>query len=252
MSSKVKKVMTQPISVIFRMLQGKQRLQIWLYEQTNVRYVPMSISLLFSLSGIHLPFSLTDKTNRWDRQPGRQTHVYRLHIPSLTHICMLSTLTYVYTPYFNTLPTPSIHRHNTIPHIQTFPSSLSIHPHTHHLKTFVPSFLYISTLHIQIRRQAHWIWRVYERGLGWCRRSGPQERHDKRTRAHSLERGQYNIDHACTERIGTWKNKASMACMHAKKSLHSCKWDQIAKKRKRERRREKEEIEKKKKQQKEN
>lgn len=39
MSSKVKKVMTQPISVIFRMLQGKQRLQIWLYEQTNVRCV---------------------------------------------------------------------------------------------------------------------------------------------------------------------------------------------------------------------
>lgn len=40
MSSKVKKVMTQPISVIFRMLQGKQRLQIWLYEQTNIRCVP--------------------------------------------------------------------------------------------------------------------------------------------------------------------------------------------------------------------
>lgn len=39
MSSKVKKVMTQPISVIFRMLQGKQRLQIWLYEQTNTRCV---------------------------------------------------------------------------------------------------------------------------------------------------------------------------------------------------------------------
>ncbi|EWM21320.1 small nuclear ribonucleoprotein e [Nannochloropsis gaditana] len=37
MSSKVKKVMTQPISVIFRMLQGKQRLQVWLYEQTSVR-----------------------------------------------------------------------------------------------------------------------------------------------------------------------------------------------------------------------
>ena len=37
MSSKVKKVMTQSISVIFRMLQGKQRLQIWLYEQTQVR-----------------------------------------------------------------------------------------------------------------------------------------------------------------------------------------------------------------------
>jgi small nuclear ribonucleoprotein E len=35
--SKVKKVMTQPISVIFRMLQNKQRVQIWLYEQTSLR-----------------------------------------------------------------------------------------------------------------------------------------------------------------------------------------------------------------------
>ena len=43
MSSKVKKVMTQPISVIFRMLQGKQRLQIWLYEQTNVRCVRIGV-----------------------------------------------------------------------------------------------------------------------------------------------------------------------------------------------------------------
>jgi hypothetical protein len=33
----VKKVMTQPISVIFRFLQNKQRLQIWLYENTGVR-----------------------------------------------------------------------------------------------------------------------------------------------------------------------------------------------------------------------
>lgn len=35
--SKVKKVMTQPIAVIFRMLQNKQRVQIWLYEQQSTR-----------------------------------------------------------------------------------------------------------------------------------------------------------------------------------------------------------------------
>lgn len=49
MSSKVKKVMTQPISVIFRMLQGKQRLQIWLYEQTNIRCVPWLVGWLVRL-----------------------------------------------------------------------------------------------------------------------------------------------------------------------------------------------------------
>eukprot|EP00501_MAST-03F_sp_TOSAG23-6_P002163 GSMAST32.ASY1.ANO1.2263.1 assembled CDS len=37
MASKVKKVMTQPINLIFRFLQNKSRVQIWLYEQTNTR-----------------------------------------------------------------------------------------------------------------------------------------------------------------------------------------------------------------------
>ena len=34
---KVQKVMTQPINLIFRFLQTKARVQIWLFEQANVR-----------------------------------------------------------------------------------------------------------------------------------------------------------------------------------------------------------------------
>lgn len=37
MSSRVQKVMTQPINLIFRFLQNKSRIQIWLYENTNTR-----------------------------------------------------------------------------------------------------------------------------------------------------------------------------------------------------------------------
>lgn len=34
---KVQKVMVQPINLIFRFLQNRTRVQIWLYEQVNVR-----------------------------------------------------------------------------------------------------------------------------------------------------------------------------------------------------------------------
>ncbi|GMH47186.1 hypothetical protein TrRE_jg2689 [Triparma retinervis] len=34
---KVKKVMTQPISLIFKFLQSKTRVTIWLYEDTSTR-----------------------------------------------------------------------------------------------------------------------------------------------------------------------------------------------------------------------
>jgi len=37
MASKVQKVMTQPINLIFRYLQTKARIQIWLFEQTDMR-----------------------------------------------------------------------------------------------------------------------------------------------------------------------------------------------------------------------
>ncbi|CAM9538772.1 unnamed protein product [Heterosigma akashiwo] len=36
-TTKVKKVMTQPINLIFRFLQNRTRIQIWLYEQTAMR-----------------------------------------------------------------------------------------------------------------------------------------------------------------------------------------------------------------------
>merc|ERR1719474_1262571 len=37
MSKKVQKVMVQPINLIFRYLQNRARIQIWLYEQSNLR-----------------------------------------------------------------------------------------------------------------------------------------------------------------------------------------------------------------------
>ncbi|KAI8897668.1 hypothetical protein BC833DRAFT_592908 [Globomyces pollinis-pini] len=37
MSTKVQKVMVQPINLIFRMLQQKSRVSIWLFEQTDLR-----------------------------------------------------------------------------------------------------------------------------------------------------------------------------------------------------------------------
>mmetsp|Transcript_43869 Transcript_43869/g.103292 ORF Transcript_43869/g.103292 Transcript_43869/m.103292 type:complete len:89 (+) Transcript_43869:219-485(+) len=35
--SKVQKIMTQPINLIFRFLQNKSRIQVWLFEQTDLR-----------------------------------------------------------------------------------------------------------------------------------------------------------------------------------------------------------------------
>ena len=35
MATKVQKIMTQPINLIFRFLQSKQRIQIWLYDQVR-------------------------------------------------------------------------------------------------------------------------------------------------------------------------------------------------------------------------
>lgn len=34
---KVQKVMVQPINLIFRYLQNRSKIQVWLYEQTNLR-----------------------------------------------------------------------------------------------------------------------------------------------------------------------------------------------------------------------
>ena len=37
MAHRIKKVMTQPINLIFRFLQQKSRIQIWIYDQKHVR-----------------------------------------------------------------------------------------------------------------------------------------------------------------------------------------------------------------------
>ncbi|CAO3617034.1 unnamed protein product [Cunninghamella echinulata] len=37
MSSKVQKIMVQPINLIFRYLQNKSRVQIWLFENSDMR-----------------------------------------------------------------------------------------------------------------------------------------------------------------------------------------------------------------------
>jgi small nuclear ribonucleoprotein E len=34
---RVQRMMTQPINIIFRLLQHKQRVQLWLYDQTDLR-----------------------------------------------------------------------------------------------------------------------------------------------------------------------------------------------------------------------
>lgn len=48
---KVQKVMTQPINVIFKYLQSKARVSVWLFEQTDVRIegAPTSCPLLLPL-----------------------------------------------------------------------------------------------------------------------------------------------------------------------------------------------------------
>ncbi|PRP87565.1 hypothetical protein PROFUN_04592 [Planoprotostelium fungivorum] len=37
MATKVQKAMTQPINLMFRFLQNKSRIQVWLFEQTDLR-----------------------------------------------------------------------------------------------------------------------------------------------------------------------------------------------------------------------
>ncbi|EFJ44512.1 hypothetical protein VOLCADRAFT_82766 [Volvox carteri f. nagariensis] len=37
MATKIQKIMTQPINLMFRFLQSKQKVQIWLYDQADLR-----------------------------------------------------------------------------------------------------------------------------------------------------------------------------------------------------------------------
>uniref|UniRef100_A0A9L0RD87 Small nuclear ribonucleoprotein E n=1 Tax=Equus caballus TaxID=9796 RepID=A0A9L0RD87_HORSE len=51
---KVQKVMVQPINLIFRYLQNRSRIQVWLYEQVNMRIegciIPLAPAVLLSVS----------------------------------------------------------------------------------------------------------------------------------------------------------------------------------------------------------
>ncbi|XP_034212344.1 small nuclear ribonucleoprotein E-like [Prunus dulcis] len=46
-STKVQRIMTQPINLIFRFLQSKARIQIWLFEQKDLRIEGRIIVSLF-------------------------------------------------------------------------------------------------------------------------------------------------------------------------------------------------------------
>ena len=44
MSTKVQKIMTQPINLIFRFLQNKARIQVWLFENNELRIEGRSLA----------------------------------------------------------------------------------------------------------------------------------------------------------------------------------------------------------------
>ncbi|XP_052874343.1 uncharacterized protein LOC108467764 isoform X1 [Gossypium arboreum] len=50
-STKVQRIMTQPINLIFRFLQSKARIQIWLFEQKDLRIEGRIIALFGILQG---------------------------------------------------------------------------------------------------------------------------------------------------------------------------------------------------------
>ncbi|CAI0374850.1 unnamed protein product [Linum tenue] len=49
-STKVQRIMTQPINLIFRFLQSKARIQIWLFEQKDLRIEGRIIVSGFSIT----------------------------------------------------------------------------------------------------------------------------------------------------------------------------------------------------------
>ena len=52
-SQKVQKVMVQPINLIFRYLQNRTRVSVWLYENVNTRYpiIGNSLEIMVQCSG---------------------------------------------------------------------------------------------------------------------------------------------------------------------------------------------------------
>ncbi|KAL5711805.1 hypothetical protein ACHQM5_008578 [Ranunculus cassubicifolius] len=49
-TTKIQKIMTQPINLIFRFLQSKARIQIWLFEMKNVRIEGRIIATMNTVS----------------------------------------------------------------------------------------------------------------------------------------------------------------------------------------------------------
>ena len=51
-SQKVQKVMVQPINLIFRYLQNRTRVSVWLYENVNTRYCVLVNNALITWSDV--------------------------------------------------------------------------------------------------------------------------------------------------------------------------------------------------------
>lgn len=63
---KVQKIMVMPINLTFRMLQNRTRVQIWLYENTNLRIEGKLPEILYFESRMHLNLSiLFNRMYRW-------------------------------------------------------------------------------------------------------------------------------------------------------------------------------------------
>ncbi|KAK1614409.1 hypothetical protein QYE76_019926 [Lolium multiflorum] len=71
-STKVQRIMTQPINLIFRFLQSKARIQIWLFEQKDMRIEGRIIvsTRALAVSGFILFLLGFDPVLRWKRLPG--------------------------------------------------------------------------------------------------------------------------------------------------------------------------------------
>lgn len=63
---KVQKIMVMPINLTFRMLQNRTRVQIWLYENTNLRIEGKLPETLYVESRMYLNLSiLFNRMYRW-------------------------------------------------------------------------------------------------------------------------------------------------------------------------------------------
>ena len=86
MSTKSKKVMTQPINQIFRMLQNQNRVQVQLYQQTQVRMEGVIIGFdEFMNLVLDNAEEINVKTST--RKSLGKTHLY-LHIYPCCYICV--------------------------------------------------------------------------------------------------------------------------------------------------------------------